>query len=339
VKNRPLLISGLIILFLFGAVYTIFWMPNTFDGDRFVTVSKGENFYQVLDSLADAGVIRSRLLFDMAGRLLGLTTRMQIGKYRFRSGMSNTEILDDIRYGKSVELIAVTIPEGLRPERQAQIFATRIGIDSARYVTLAYDSAFARTVGVPSQSLMGYLMPMTYKFYWQTDEEDILKTLVGEFWKVFDDTLRSDAASRGLSINEVLAMASIIEFETAIDSERPMIAGVYYNRLKKGMRLQADPTIQYLLETAPRRLHYRDLYRKSKYNTYRHLGLPPGPINNPGRASILAALHPRTHKYLFFVANGLGGHTFTRTYAEHLRAVRKYRKYVEQKRAAAHLGG
>jgi UPF0755 protein len=177
-------------------------------------------------------------------------------------------------------------------------------------------------------------MPMTYRFYWQTNEDEILKVLVGEFKKVFNDTLQRRASAIGMSVNEILAMASIIEHETAVDSERPVIAGVYYNRLRKNMRLQADPTVQYLLQDQPHRLHYSDLARESAYNTYRHPGLPPGPINNPGRHSILAALNPAKHRYLFFVANGNGGHTFTRTYNEHLRAVQKYHRVREEQRVA-----
>jgi UPF0755 protein len=167
-------------------------------------------------------------------------------------------------------------------------------------------------------------MPSTYKFYWQTDEEEIVTELVREFWRVFDSSLQEMARERQLSVHEVLTMASIVEMETAIDSERSVIAGVYYNRLKKRMRLQADPTVQYVLPDGPRPLLLADLEIDSPYNTYRHAGLPPGPITNPGRASILAALNPARHRYLYFVATGYGGHRFTRTFDEHRRAIKSY---------------
>jgi len=332
-KRRLLQIgTGILVLGVF-ILYEILWGSNGFEGDRFIIVSKGETFQGVMDSLQNAGVIRSRMLFSVAGRMLDLTTRMQIGKYRFRSGMSNKDILEDLRYGKTIEPITVALPEGFRAARQARILAHQLGIDSTRFLKLVADPAFCRSVGVDAPTLEGYLMPATYKLYWQMDEEEILKILVGEFWKFFDDSLQVVAETQGQTLNEVLTIASIVEGETAVDSERAMVAGVYYNRLEKHMPLQADPTVQYILDDGPRRLHYSDLQRESAYNTYIHRGLPPGPINNPGRASILAALSPKKHKYLFFVATGQGGHHFARTFPEHLRAIKRFRKMREEQQA------
>lgn len=331
------IISVIVLLVLFG-LYQVLWAPNTFSSDQFITVSKGESFRQVVDSLESHGIIRNRLLFDLAGRMLNLTTKMQVGKYRFKSGMSNKEILEDLRYGKTIELITVHIPEGMRVARQAFVFAHALGIDSARFMALAGDTIFLASLGIPANTVEGYLMPNTYKFYWQTDEEEIFRTIVAEFWKFFNDTLKAYAAARGRSINDILTVASIVEAETAVDSERAIVAGVYYNRLEKRMRLEADPTIQYILEDGPRRLRYSDLKRESAYNTYRHYGLPPGPINNPGKASILAALYPARHKYYFFVANGHGGHTFSKTYSEHRQAIQSYRKKREEQQAAKQEG-
>jgi UPF0755 protein len=319
--------------------YVILWMPNTFDGDRIVIVSKGENFQQVTDSLQSAGVLRSRLLFDIAGRILGSTTKLQIGKYRFKSGASNLSILDNIQNGRTVETITVTIREGLRATTQAKIFAKELGIDSARFMELVNDSGFAHQLGVPSDNLMGYLMPKKYKFYWQTDETEIIKELVKEFWIEFDNKMLAQAGRRKMTINQILTMASIIELETAIDTERAVVAGVYYNRLQRRMRLQADPTIQFILSGEPRRLHYSDLRVESAYNTYKNYGLPPGPINNPGKASMLAALYPSRHKYLYFVASGVGGHIFTKDFESHKRAIQQYRKTREEQKAMKESDG
>ena len=332
-KRRLLQILVAILALGFFSLYEILWAPNNFEGDRFIIVSKGETFQSVMDSLQNAGVIRNRTLFSVAGRMLELTTKMQINKYRFRSGMSNKEILEDLRYGKTIEAISVTLPEGLRAVRQARILAHQLGIDSTRFLKFVTDSAFCRSVGVDAPTLEGYLMPNTYKLYWQMDEEEIVKQLVGEFWKFFNDSLQVVAQSQGQSLNEILTIASIVEGETSIDSERAMVAGVYYNRLEKRMPLQADPTVQYILEDGPRRLHYSDLQRESAYNTYIHKGLPPGPISNPSRESILAALSPKKHKYLFFVATGQGGHHFAKTFPEHLRAIHRYRKMREEQQA------
>lgn len=319
--------------------YLIFWAPNNFEGDRFIIVSKGENFSQVMDSLQKAGVVNARWLFSAAGRFLGLTTRMQIGKYRFRSGMSNKEILEDLRFGKTIESITVTIPEGFRATREAKLLSHQLGIDSARFVMLIHDSSFISKLGIHTSSLEGYLFPNTYKLYWQQDEGDIIKQLVQQFWTFFNDSMKTVVMMKGLSMNEILTIASIVEGETSVDSERAVISGVYYNRLRKRMRLEADPTVEYLLGEGQRRLHYSDLYRESPYNTYRHYGLPPGPINNPGRAAILAAVSPKKHNYLFFVANGAGGHTFSVTYKQHLRAIRKYRKAKEEQQTAGNVQG
>lgn len=325
-----LFILGVLVLVGF---YEVLWAPNTFDGDRFISVSKGENFGQVMDSLEKAGIIRSRFLFSSAGRYLDLTTKMQIGKYRFRSGMSNKDILEDLRFGKSIIAITVTLVEGLRASRQARVLVRELDIDSTRFMRFVNDPNFAQSLGADGPTLEGYLMPNTYQLYWQMDEETIIKTLVQEFWKVFNDTLRAEARLRGMTLNELLTMASIVEGETSIDSERAVVAGVYYNRLKKKMRLQADPTIQYIIDGGPRSLHLSDLERESAYNTYRTAGLPPGPVNNPGKASILAALSPKHHKYLFFVANGFGGHTFTKTFEEHLKAKSRWKKIKEVQQA------
>jgi UPF0755 protein len=325
------------VIALSGVVYLVLFAPNMFEGDRFIIVSRGENFSQVIDSLEKAGVIKNRILIRIAGKVLTLTTRMQIGKYRFHSGMSNKEILEDLREGKTVEMITVSIPEGWRARRQAKFLARMIGIDSARFMSLVADTHFIAGLGIQASSLEGYLFPETYKLYWQADEGEIVKEFVRQFRIFFTDTLQRAVVARGTTLREVLTVASIVEAETPVDSERPVVAGVYYNRLKKHMRLEADPTVEYILKDGPRRLHYSDLGQQSSYNTYRNYGLPPGPINNPGRASILAALYPKKHKYLFFVATGGGGHTFSSTYAQHQRAVELYRKTVARRTRAAAL--
>ena len=313
---------GILLFFLFE----VLWAPNDFTGYRFVKVSKGELFPQVVDSLQNAGVIRSPFLFSLAGRFLGYTKRIQIGKYRFHSGMSNREILLDLRFGTTVEYVRVIVPEGLKAKTIASLFARDVGIDSVKFMNLVNDSSLARRLNVNTKSLEGFLMPRTYTFYWQTDEEEIIKEMVDQFSRVFNDSLKTRTRTLGLTINQVLTLASIVEGESAIDSERSLISGVYYNRLKKGMRLQADPTVQYIIGNGPRRLKKSDLRIGSPFNTYLHSGLPPGPVNNPGRSAILAALYPQKSKFLYFVANGEGGHRFSRTYTEHRRAVQKYIK-------------
>jgi len=336
-RSKVIIILCLITVILFA--YGVFLSPNIFDGDRFVFISRGTSFREVGDSLSKAGIIRSRLLFEVAGRVMGTTTKMQIGKYRFRSGVSNWEIIDIIRHGRTIETIQVTLPEGLTAATYAKILHEKLAIDSSRFMELVNDSTFAESLGVKgSRGLMGYLMPKTYKFYWQENEETIIKTLVNEFWNEFNDDMREALNRRKMTLNELLTMASIIELETAIDSERSIIAGVYYNRLKKRMRLQADPTVQFALGGERRRLHYSDLEIESEYNTYKHYGLPPGPINNPGKSSILAALYPARHNFLYFVATGEGGHKFSNSFIEHKQAIQKYRKNREERKISDENG-
>ena len=323
----PLFVVALIGFLL---LYQILWAPNKFDGDRVVAISKGISFARVADSLEVAGVIRNRKLFDLAGEVLGMTRQMHIGKYLFHSGMSNREILADLSTGKSAFLVPVIIREGLRVRTHARIFARDVGIDSARFAQLAFNPGFVRSLGIEANSLEGYLLPDTYLFAWQTDEEQIIRRMVEGFQRFYTDSLRRRERELGMTTNKVLALASIVEGEAILDSERTIIAGVYLNRLKKRMRLQADPTVQYIIQNGPRRLLYEDLRIESPYNTYRNYGLPPAPINNPGRASILAALYPGKHSFLYFVANGKGGHTFTRTYSDHQRAVSRFRRIRAQ---------
>jgi UPF0755 protein len=266
----------------------------------------------------------------LAAKILNKDRKVRIGKFLFNSGVTNSEMLDDFTTGKSALLIKVTIPEGLKSCLQAHILTREVGIDSVRFMNFIFDKNHAHELGIENSSLEGYLMPNTYQFYWQTDEEEIIKRMVEEFHKTFSDTLKQRAKSLGLSVNDVVTMASIVEGETDIPEERPIIAGVYYNRVKRKMLLQADPTIQYLLDEGPRRLKYSDLQIESPYNTYRNVGLPPGPVNNPGKSAILASLYPAKHSYLYFVSTGEVGHVFSKTYSEHQNAVRNYRKRITE---------
>jgi UPF0755 protein len=308
-------------------LYIILWRSNEFSpSPRIFIISKGESFSSVADSLESDGIISSKTTFKIAGRILGAAHKIRIGKYRFTSGMSNYKILKDIEGGLSTVVSKITVFEGMRSKQIAKTLHHEIGIDSSRFVSLFSDTSLIEIYPTGSSSLEGYLLPDTYEFYWQDDEKEILKRFLTEFRQFYVDSLRQRAKEMKLSLNEVLTMASIVEAEAVYDDERPIIAGVYYNRLRIHMPLQADPTVQYAISDVPRRLLYEDLKFNSPYNTYRNIGLPPGPINNPGRQSILAALYPAKHKFLYFVSNANGRHHFSRSYSEHLRNVRAYRK-------------
>ncbi len=307
--------------------YKIFLSANDFAGisRKFFTISRGQSFSTVVDSLEHQGLIGNRLWFVLASKILGGAEHIRVGRYSFESGVSNTTIFESLRDGKNLVLITLTIPEGLRTGRVARILSRNLGIDSSRFVRLAHERASGSAFGIASESLEGYLFPETYSFHWQTDEVEIIKAMVHQFNNAFSDSLRRAAQKMGWEMNEVVTMGSIIQGEAMIVDEMPRISGVYHNRLRKQMKLQADPTIQFLID-GPRRVLYSDLAIKSPYNTYLYKGLPPGPVNNPGRDALRAAVYPESHDFLFFVADGTGGHQFTRTYAEHMRHVRRYRK-------------
>lgn len=328
-KQHPWLVAlGIILFVVVLFVFLTFWAPNTTSlaSENAVTVPRGATFKAVVDSLESAGVLRTRWTLELAGRILGKTRSMKVGKYLFPRGLSNVEILGDLAEGTSRILVPVVIPEGWRMERTAVRYGQVLGLETQRFFELCDKASYARELGIDAASLEGYLMPDTYKFLWQTDEEEVVQRMVEEFRKFYVDSLHKRQENLKMTLNEVVALASIVEAETQLDQERPIIAGVYFNRLKKRMRLEADPTIQYALPDGPRRLSYSDLRFDSPYNTYRNYGLPPGPINSPGRKSILAVLYPEKHSYLYFVANGAGGHTFSRSYAEHRKAVQTYRR-------------
>ncbi|MBP1655604.1 MAG: putative periplasmic solute-binding protein [Bacteroidetes bacterium] len=335
-------IAGIVLLVLVVGGLVIFHGPNDFAGapERQFFIKRGESFAQIVDSLEAQGIIRDRTMFRLVARVYGGTDRLQIGKYRFVSGMSNAEIYLSLREGRGNQLVKVSIPEGSRPRLQARLFARAIGIDSSRFVNLVYDPETTRDFGIEAESLEGYLLPETYSLYWGMDEKELIQMQVREFRKFFSDSLVQRAKDLGWTVHQAVTFASIVEGEAVMDAERPTIAAVYHNRLRKGMRLEADPTIQYLFDGGPRRVLYADLRMDSPYNTYKYAGLPPGPVNNPGKASMLASLYPAAHSYLYFVANGNGGHWFSQTYAEHMQNVRRYRhERARQWREAKNASG
>lgn len=332
-------LAGIVVLLL-AFIYYVFFFPNYYDDPKgkVVTISRGATFRSVSDSLLSAQAIRSRWTFRLAGRLLGYTTSIKIGKYLFTSGQSNLDILRDIKVGKSRLIIHVTLPEGWRLEQIADRYEHDLGIEADKFLSLCRDEKFIHDQGIDVNSLEGYLLPETYSFYWQTDEKEILERMLQGFKQFYCDSLVARQKHLNKTQLEILTFASIVEAESSIDEERPIIAGVYWNRLRKGMRLEADPTVQYALGEE-RRLKFEDLNIRSPYNTYIHTGLPPGPINNPGKASILATLYPDQNNYLYFVATGLGGHRFAKSYSDHQKNILQYHRTRRELRRHANKGG
>lgn len=294
-----------------------------------IVVPGGAGFNQVVDSLQAHHLVGSRLLFTGLARLTGTDRTVKAGLYEFRQGSSPLLILEALREGRSVD-VRFTVPEGLTIVDVARLADERLGIRADSVLAAARDTAWLRTLGVEGPSAEGYLHPETYHLGMEISGRDLVELMIGQFHEAWDSTWNRKLAARGRTQREVLTLASIVEGEARTDEERPIIAGVYANRLRIGMALQADPTVQYALQLATgerkQRLFEKDYDTPSPYNTYLHPGLPPGPVGSPGRKSIEAALEPADVPYLYFVAGADGRHLFSRTYDEHLRAVARARR-------------
>lgn len=281
-------------------------------------IPAGATFRQIADSLEAHRLLHHKRLFIWLGKLTGKERNARAGMFDIPRGISTWELLNYLEKAPNAQ-IKVTIPEGILARRMAGIFQRKLGIDSTRFMSLVYDSAFARELtGETIENLEGYLFPETYFFEWKMPPEQIIRHMVSRTLELF----QSPAARRrlrelGWTPHQVLTLASIIEGEAMVDSERVIISSLYHNRLRLGWPLQADPTIQFIVPGPPRRLLKKDLEIDSPYNTYKYPGLPPGPINNPGKKSILAALYPANTPYLYMVAVGDGSHKFSRTLKEH----------------------
>jgi UPF0755 protein len=223
----------------------------------------------------------------------------------------------------------VLVRAGRTLESISSLLSARAALDSLTFMAYAGDSAFLASLGVPSVTAEGYLFPATYEIEWKEGSRSVIRRMISNFFRVYDDSLRAQTKRMGMTMNEAVTLASIIEKEALLDEERPRISAVFHNRLKLGMRLQADPTVRYALKKWTGRVLYKDLEIDSPFNTYRVYGLPPHPICNPGLASLIAAIYPLPgSKDLFFVARGDGSHSFSRTAREHQRATTRYREYL-----------
>jgi len=256
--------------------------------------------------------------FKWVAYLVGAEKKLQPGRYLLPRGATNAELLR-LLLRPGLNTITITIPEGLTGRQIAGIFQRALRLDSARFEQLTEDSAFAAELDVPASRLEGYLFPDTYEFYFNDGATAVLRRMVGHFFQVFNDSLQQRAQDAGLTLHQAVTLASIIQGEIMVTDEAPLVSAVYHNRLKRRIPLAADPTIQYIIPDGPRRLLTKDLDIASPYNTYRRAGLPPGPINNPGRVALAAAVNPAKSDYLYFVAVGDGRHSFSNKYEIFLR--------------------
>jgi UPF0755 protein len=290
-----------------------------------VTVPPGASFSVAADSLAAKGFIEWPGLFRMYAKLLRSDRNIQAGTYALQRGMSYNQLLSALEHGEGLER-RVTIPEGYAIRDIVPLLAKTLGVPEDSVRAAVRDSALRSELHVPAETLEGYLFPDTYLFAYGTPARSAVRAMVDRFLEVWQPAWNARLVQLGMSRNDIMTIASIVEKEAMLPEERPVIAAVYHNRLKRHMPLQADPTIQYALGEHHERILYKDLEIDSPYITYRHPGLPPGPIASPGRASIEAALYPAHVPYLFFVAHPDGHHEFRTTFEGHKEARREVRR-------------
>lgn len=322
-NRRVLAVAGIALIILLLSLSYLRFLPALPASHEAIplVINQGESFRQIASKLKEMDLVRSALLFRTMAKMQGLDTKIYAGRYEFHSGQSMFSILSQLSKGGATA-INVTIPPGLEIKQIAGILRHQIGTDSLRLVQLTQDLLFLREFGLEVKNLEGFLFPETYNFYWKPKEEEVIQTMVNQFKKVvFNDLGYHPSGIRRNELRDLVTLASLIEKEGLKSEEFSLISAVFHNRLKIDMPLQCDPTILYVLPPLNRPIRPEDLQIDSPYNTYKHYGLPPGPICNPGREALKAALNPADVKYLYFVHRGDGTHIFSNTLEEHNRAI------------------
>ena len=290
-----------------------------------VTVPPGASLGTAADSLARAGIIGSARLFRLYALIRRDDRDVKAGTYILRRNSGYSATLEAIRGGKGL-VHSVTIPEGYSLAQIIPLFATKLGLTADSLQAAVRDTALRHRLDIPAATVEGYVFPDTYIFPEQTSARVAIATGVRRFEQVWQPEWSARLDTIGMSRHDVMTLASIVEKEARLPEERAVIAAVYMNRLRAHMLLQADPTVQYALSEHQSRVLYKHLEVESAYNTYKHPGLPPGPIASPGRASIVAALYPANVPYKYFVALPDGHHEFRNDFAGHESARRLARQ-------------
>jgi len=294
-----------------------------------VYLGEGISFRAVTDSLAAHGIVGNRAWFGLVARLGKYDRRVRSGLYEFPRGERALTVLRTLAEGRAVT-VRLTIPEGYTLIDIADVAERQLRIPRDSLLAAARDTALLRELGIDAPSLEGYLLADTYHWSGAVSAEALLRRLAATLRERWDPAWDARAQELGLTRHGLLTLASIVEGEALVDDDRPLVAAVYRNRLRIGMALQADPTVQYAIQLATgerkKRLYEKDYRIESPYNTYLHPGLPPGPVGTASRESIEAVLAATPAPYLYFVAGPGGKHIFSRTYDEHLRAIRRVRR-------------
>jgi peptidoglycan lytic transglycosylase G len=322
-----------------GAYFALAKIREPFKGypeaETFVEVAAGAGPRAIADRLVAAGVVRDHMTFRGALWLSGQARELKAGEYRFDQPMSALEVVDKIARGDVYRRL-ITFREGLTIAEMANVYETEGFGRAADFERAAKNAALIKELDPEARDLEGYLFPETYALRRDTPAEVLVEQMSGLFEKQFTPAMRESAKTQGLTVRQAVTLASLVEKETAVADERPIVAAVYLNRRKTGMPMQADPTVIYALQRAGRytgNLRRDDLQLDSPYNTYRYAGLPPGPIAAPGKAALEAVAHPAPVDYLYFVSRNDGSHVFARTLEEHNRNVQQWQvEFFREKR-------
>ncbi|MDR3668919.1 MAG: endolytic transglycosylase MltG [Ignavibacteriaceae bacterium] len=326
---REIVILTIFFLAVLAAFYFTFFTPNYYNYSAPVTfeVKKGESFSHITNRLYNSHIIPGKINFRIAGIIYGAQSKIRPARYYIPNGLSYLDLIEYFLNGYADYLKPVKFYDGSSSKSYASRLRVELYVDSISFLNELKNKKLLDSLGVYDSSFEGYLLPQEYDLYERSSPKEIIGILYKRFKSFMNDSLKG-INQQDNKLHRILTMASIVNGETNRKDEMARIAGVYYNRLKLGMKLQADPTIQYLQPNGSKRLNFDDLKINSPYNTYKYQGLPPGPIDNPGKNAILAAVYPEKHHYLYFVADGKGGHKFSSTFTEHLKNVQLYKDYL-----------
>jgi UPF0755 protein len=295
------------------------------EAETHVVIPRGATFSQIAVQLADTGVIGNALAFRLLAKVRRDDTDVRAGEYRFAARLTENDVLRQLLGGGAQVAVWVTIPEGFTAKEIAARLESE-GIGTAGEFEQAFAHGSLVIGGARTKTLEGYLFPSTYLIPTDASPDQVVKILTGQFLKELPKDAVARARALRLTVPQVVTVASLIEREAKLDAERPIMAGVYYNRLRIRMPLEVDATIEYALPEHKTALSFHDLALDSPYNSYKYAGLPPTPIANPGLPSLDAAFHPAKTEYLYYVYKGNGHHAFAKTLAEHNANVARYMK-------------
>jgi len=328
-KNFSVIFSCILIMAISYAAFEMFVPAQTGNNKVEIEIPRGSTFRQAVDILHDQKLIRDKNIFLLVGRLTGADRKIRAGFYSIWSSMRPFDIFKIIRKGQIIEY-EIKILEGDSLWEISGQFEKNDIMKKEEFMTLAHDPEFLDSYKIESNSVEGYIFPDTYRIPKGVSPKEALGSMIDKMREKFSPDVLARMGKIGMTENEVLTLASIVEKEAVVDSERPLISAVYHNRLKKKMQLQADPTSIYGIKSSREKITREDLLRKTPYNTYQIKGLPPGPIASPGLKSIMAALYPADVPYIYFVSQDDRMHQFSTTAAEHIEAVKLYRQRQQE---------